>query len=416
MRVVEADFNARTADDRVRLTTRCSQKSLDRLRVDVGDWVWLTDGEIRVGARIESKNGEAVARPAWETLEHLVSDSTGAPPPEVVEAGLRRLRRAFAADERDYRDVLRVLPAVQEHLPGPGRADYLRSRAAQAFGHPELALLAADEALAKEPGKPFLAHHRLMLLKEVDLERAVEEVETLAEQAPLPAILASACAGVLHDHRVTLHGEEAKEVDRSLLRLTYSLDEDSSEPTPSSVLVGLHVVRGYSFSHLGQREAALAEFSEAIEADPLSAEARTARGVEAYPSQQAVQDLGRAIELGALTFWPAYLLTHHAASTSDWEAVRPFADLGLRLGPPTAAASDLVQWRAIARHELGDRAPAVRADFEEALRLAPQSEHAKRNYEAYEAMAGGGASPQVRVRWLAFAEQYQRGRAHEAAA
>ena len=50
MTTIYADFNARTADDRIRLDPLGSKKSIAAGRVAAGTWVWVTDGEVRAGA------------------------------------------------------------------------------------------------------------------------------------------------------------------------------------------------------------------------------------------------------------------------------------------------------------------------------------------------------------------------------
>ncbi len=51
MKTMFADFNAMTESEHVRLTTRGSQDDMERLGIKPGEWVWLSDGEMQVGAR-----------------------------------------------------------------------------------------------------------------------------------------------------------------------------------------------------------------------------------------------------------------------------------------------------------------------------------------------------------------------------
>jgi hypothetical protein len=72
MKVIDADFNALTENGFVRLTTRGSQRSLAVACVRPGDWVWLTDGEIRVAAQVKADpRGQPIGTPAWDTLVDL---------------------------------------------------------------------------------------------------------------------------------------------------------------------------------------------------------------------------------------------------------------------------------------------------------------------------------------------------------
>lgn len=71
--VIFADFNARTSDDRVRLDTVGSRASLIDHEVRPGDWVWLSDGEVRVRALVEHEDGKLFARVAWETTRKVAT-------------------------------------------------------------------------------------------------------------------------------------------------------------------------------------------------------------------------------------------------------------------------------------------------------------------------------------------------------
>ena len=52
MKTIFADFNAMTEAEQVCLTTRGSQKDIGERGIQVGDRVWLSDGELLVGAQV----------------------------------------------------------------------------------------------------------------------------------------------------------------------------------------------------------------------------------------------------------------------------------------------------------------------------------------------------------------------------
>lgn len=68
---VFADFNAADVDGSIRLDTIGSIQSLAETSAQVGDRVWISDGEIRTVAILRQKEDGLVADPVWETLEHL---------------------------------------------------------------------------------------------------------------------------------------------------------------------------------------------------------------------------------------------------------------------------------------------------------------------------------------------------------
>ena len=52
MKTVFADFNAMTELEYVRLNCKGSQDDLQSAAARVGDWVWLSDGELVVGGNL----------------------------------------------------------------------------------------------------------------------------------------------------------------------------------------------------------------------------------------------------------------------------------------------------------------------------------------------------------------------------
>ncbi len=72
-----ADFNAMTEVGHVSLATRGSLADLDRFGAQPGDWVWLSDGELIVGAQLVADDRYGmVGIPNWETLVHLDDDES----------------------------------------------------------------------------------------------------------------------------------------------------------------------------------------------------------------------------------------------------------------------------------------------------------------------------------------------------
>jgi len=72
MRTIYADFNATTEAGHVSLTTVGSQEDIACAGLRPGDWAWLSDGDLIVGAQlaIDDRHG-LVGVADWETLVHL---------------------------------------------------------------------------------------------------------------------------------------------------------------------------------------------------------------------------------------------------------------------------------------------------------------------------------------------------------
>jgi formylmethanofuran dehydrogenase subunit D len=90
VKTIFADYNAKSEAGHVCLTTRGSQEDILRLGLRSGDWVWLSDGEVVVGAQlaVDDRYG-LVGVPDWDTLVHL--DDEGAGDFEGIKAELNPL-------------------------------------------------------------------------------------------------------------------------------------------------------------------------------------------------------------------------------------------------------------------------------------------------------------------------------------
>jgi tetratricopeptide (TPR) repeat protein len=384
---IYADFNARTRDDRVRLNTVGSKQSLSETGAGPGAWVWLSDGEMRSGAVIEDSSEGVVAQVAWETAEEIVHGDVLA---KDVDEALRECRAAMQGPQQDYKRLLRWLPLAERGMP-PGKGDYYRSRAAQAFGYPRLALLAIEDALEKAPRLPAFLHQQLDLLKRIDLDLALEQVEALSERSPLPALVIAACASVYNAAARRLEQtdhSQAATFQRMLLKVTDRFETSPDYDTaPHSVTSMVYITRGFAFLHLRERESALKEFDRAVKANPDNAEALAARGLETYPEPDAVNDLLRAVQLGHSSFWPMYYLTHHFVRVRDWPRAEEFARTAQAMVTPARIRANLLEWLTIAEFQQDRDVLKARQGLRQALIFAPDSEHLKRNLKIVEDLA-----------------------------
>src|SRR4051812_16703812 len=72
MKTIFADYNAMTEAEQIRLNCPGSEADIRDAGVGPGDRVWLSDGEVLVGARLEvDPSYGLVGTPVWETLVHL---------------------------------------------------------------------------------------------------------------------------------------------------------------------------------------------------------------------------------------------------------------------------------------------------------------------------------------------------------
>ena len=81
MKTIFADFNAMTESEKIRLTCSGSEVDIKQAGAKPGDRVWLSDGEVLVGARLETDPAYGlVGIPAWGTMVHLGDSDAGGSP------------------------------------------------------------------------------------------------------------------------------------------------------------------------------------------------------------------------------------------------------------------------------------------------------------------------------------------------
>jgi tetratricopeptide (TPR) repeat protein len=386
MKRIFVDFDARTADDRVALRTRGSLRDLENTPVETGEFVLLTDRELQVPAIIEDGQPFRLAKPVWEMLEYIIS-------PDEVEDEYRQqavlwLLQHIGQGARDYRAVLRILPYAEPHLTTRGSGDYLRSRAAEAFGYVKLALAFIDQALEDDPHDLRLVQRRLVILKEIDVGAAVEAFEELRAAGELHILNLAAGVQIIAEELKVLEGERRTERIHELLAMTddhYSRVGADTAPLSTHALI--HVNRAYAFRGLGDSDAAIREFSSAIANQPDDPTSYAARGYYQYPEESAVDDLRKAVQLGFPGYWASYILAHYYVSR-DPKLLLNYANEALRFSDvPHHAQSNLHQWIAIATFQLDGRVADIERSFTLALKINPDNEHAKRNYILYKSSA-----------------------------
>ena len=102
-------------------------------------------------------------------------------------------------------------------------------------------------------------------------------------------------------------------------------------------------------------------------------------------SHRAITDFEMAIRNGTPLVWPYVFLAHHNLLNGCFEDCRKFCERALNMNGSAAVMSEVTEWMAISQAELGFPTEIVRASFENAIRLEPSNERAKRNWAAIEA-------------------------------
>jgi hypothetical protein len=223
MKTIFADYNATTEAGHLCLTTRGSQDDIQRRDLHAGDWAWLSDSEVIVGARlaIDPRYG-LIGVPDWQTIVHL--DDEESQDFEKVRTALQELLaqpRPTLDDEWRVFQLLTIFevlaPPAAASAVRPGYFAFRRAGTLLCLGKPELALLEIEESRRINPGNPNDDRLYLEILRRVDLTRARLEAETLAAKPGISAGVLAECVNVLATHADDLPEDQFPPVARRIL-------------------------------------------------------------------------------------------------------------------------------------------------------------------------------------------------------
>ena len=307
MNPIFADFNAMTESGQVRLTCKGSQDDLRAGGVLPGDWVWLTDGEMEVGARVEADNeGRTYGVPAWDTLVYLD------PEPELSFPTVwSELERLLDLDGRTSKDESRVLQLLtwflalvrseaKEAIP-PGFTEYLRAAVLRALGHYELALQEALKATASNSANEKYLYLYLELLRRTDLNRALHEARRLVNDPSTGATVLAECVNILAIH---MEKSSEQEFDEKFMMMLKWIERFQNAPGIENIRVGLlgQVLfnRGMALLRGNQIQAARGYFEKILELNPRDQVAQQALSLNHYDaSARHLAEVYRARSLSA---------------------------------------------------------------------------------------------------------------------
>ena len=202
MKTMFADFNAMTEAGHVSLSTCGSRADIERTGARSGDWAWLSDGEVIVGAQLALDDHYGlVGVPDWDTLVHL--DEEGADDFDRVRDELKHLVTKDPPSMADEPRILELLTQLEHFTPPhlrdtvPGMLVFRRALALRNMGKLGLALLEMREARRVHPDDQEVAFVYLDLLRLEDLPSAFMEAEKHHR------IAAGACPGLVGVHQHT---------------------------------------------------------------------------------------------------------------------------------------------------------------------------------------------------------------------
>jgi hypothetical protein len=299
MNIIFADFNAMTEDDHVCLTTRGSQEDMQRSNVRVGDWVWLGDGELIVGAQVaEDPIWGLIGIPAWNTLVHL--DDEGADDPVRIDSELQSLLQREVSAERDETRIFQLLTQL-DHLDPPlaskaipGFRELKRADTLLAMNNPGLALLELGDARLLIGDDPNLELVYLESLRRAAPDRAVLEASRHASSTATPAVTLVASINILASHAEELSGGEFETIANRTLHCYEQFERAPGRSEISASLLSLvHFNRGLLLLRMGRDVEARRALELAHLIDPLNPSLDEATQLVAY--DQHAREIGSRV-------------------------------------------------------------------------------------------------------------------------
>jgi tetratricopeptide (TPR) repeat protein len=288
MKTIYADYNAATEAGYLCLTTRGAQADIERLGARPGDWAWLSDSEVVVGAQLAIDDYYGlVGIPDWDTLVHL--DDEGAADFNLVSAELDPLLTKEPSSEADEPRVFQLLTQLERVAPphirdaSPGMLAFRRALALRQMGKLGLALLEAEEARRARPDDPVLTSVYLELLRLEDLPSAVTQAEIIAESPSVSAPVLSACINILATRAEQAADDQFGPMAERILawcgRLDQAPDRDLAGP---SLLALSYFNRGFVLLREGRISQARQAFERSHQLYPVGPLLHEAAGLQMY--------------------------------------------------------------------------------------------------------------------------------------
>ncbi len=288
MKTISADYNAMTESGYVRLTLPCSREDILKLGLGPGDWAWLSDSEVMVGAQlaIDDRYG-LVGVPDWETIVHL--DDEGAADVNRIRSELTPLLNKEHLSNEDEPRILELLTQAEHTAPPrlsdqpPGTFAFRRALALRQMGKLGLALVEMKEARRARPDDPVFTFVYLDLLRLENLPAAVVEAHSIAESPDVPALVLSACINI-----VAVWAEQASEsqfesIAQQVLAWCRRLDQapDIDHAGPSLVALS-YFNRGLVLLRAGRVSLAQQAFENAQQHFPVGPILDEVTGLQTY--------------------------------------------------------------------------------------------------------------------------------------
>jgi tetratricopeptide (TPR) repeat protein len=338
---------------------------------------------------------EALSEVERERVGNLSEDLYSLEEPPLAAQALNpqaqaKLNEAFEARQRGEWDrALDLLRRWRAHID-PALVSYLRGSIWLEAGDPATAALFFEHASNLSPeieGYQFLY---LTALDRSDPSAGQKRATAILKSPDIfsPVVVSLAAEIEFKSAMAASETEAQQAVQRLEPILTNTLarfEQQDPNAINHSIYVATLSLLGAGYEFRGVTQSALEYYSRGLQVEPCNDALLAARGVLLYgTSDRAITDLETAIGYGSPLIWPYVFLAHHHLVNGRFEECRKLCERALNMNGSAALMSEVAEWMAIAQAELGFPAGMVRASFENAIRLDPSNERARRNLAVFE--------------------------------
>jgi tetratricopeptide (TPR) repeat protein len=344
------------------------------------------DSPLRVLSRVEKERAQWLSEDLYSVGEPPAPDLR-----EMTPQAQQQFYEALEAGQKREWDRALVLFRRCREFISPSLLSFLRGKVWAEAGYPDIASAFYGHASESDSTNAEYQASYMHSLAEVEPETARKLAQAVLTEVERHAPIVVAEAGHIRwrDAKTSSAAESARllrDLIPILERNLGRIQQDEQTPGRESAYAATVMMLGSCHEFLGSAGAAVDYYTLGLQQEPNNETLLVARGVLLYGSSpRAITDFEQAVQLGSPVIWPYLFLAHHDLVTNKYDHCLTMCETGLRMRGSDTAKSQLEEWLAIARAQLGFRPEFVRAAFEAALRLDPSNELARRNRDAYEA-------------------------------
>ncbi len=289
MNPIPVDYNAAIETEALRLGFADTQQTIVTLGVDAGDWVWVSDGEVLVGAHLEIDEAYGlVAMPRWQTVVNL-DDYVEVDWPSFMKQLVQVLQKPDRSRVEETK-LFQLLTVFDQLAPAelkvglePGYFTFRAAGALRDLGELELSFTLLEQALAERPSYPPFIFTYLDHLGQINPARAVAEATARAQDLNTNAVVLAACINVLSTATDRLDDAEFEQTVSPILGWIDRFDQAPGRgQVRPAVLALVQFNQGSLLLRLGRNQEAKAAFDRAHATDPSEPTIDQARALESY--------------------------------------------------------------------------------------------------------------------------------------